>query len=62
MHVTDLAIAEQGSAAEGERDKVRAGLEPFVTECSTIGPDVYHCAMAASTLADVTACRSHDAK
>lgn len=57
MHVVDLTVAEQGSAATGDREKVRAGLEPFVVECSTLRPEVHRCALAAKTLTEVAACQ-----
>ncbi len=66
MHVVDLTVAEQGSAAQpGDRDKVRAAQEPFEMECATARPEVVRCALAAKTLADVEACqppRSGDTK
>ena len=64
MHVADLALTEQGSGTEGDRGKVRTSLEPFVTECGAIGPELYPCTMAAKTLAEVSTCqpRSNDAK
>jgi hypothetical protein len=58
MHVVDLAVAEQGSAAQpGDREKVRAGQEPFMAECATARPEVVHCALAAKTLAEAQACQ-----
>jgi hypothetical protein len=57
MHVVDLTVAEDSSAATGDREKVRAGLEPFLVECSTLHPEIHRCALAAKTLASVAACQ-----
>ncbi len=57
MHVVDLTVAEQGSAAPGDRDRISAALEPFKVECSTLRPEIHRCALAAKTLAEVTACQ-----
>lgn len=58
MHVVDLTVAEQGSAAQpGDREKVRAGQEAFKLECATARPEVVRCALAAKTLAEVEACQ-----
>lgn len=57
MHVVDLTIAEQGSAAPGDREKVRAAQEPFMVECSTLQPEIHRCALAAKTLAEVATCQ-----
>lgn len=57
MHVVDLTVAEQGSAAAGDRDTVRAKLEPFVAECTTLAPEIATCVLAAKTLAEVSACQ-----
>lgn len=64
MHVVDLTVAEQGSAAApGDREKVRAAQEPFMVECATARPEVVRCATSAKTLAEVEACqRSADSK
>ena len=58
MHVIDLGIAEQGSAATGDRDTMRAEMEPLVTECVATPPtrDQQRCALAAKTLDEVAAC------
>lgn len=57
MHVVDLTIAEQGSAAPGDREKVRAAAEPFTVECQTLRPEIHRCALAAKTLAEVEMCQ-----
>jgi hypothetical protein len=58
MHVVDLTVAEQGSAAAaGDREKIRAGQEPFVVECQSLRPEIHRCALAARTLAEVEACQ-----
>ncbi|MFN0247211.1 MAG: hypothetical protein ACKV2T_10015 [Kofleriaceae bacterium] len=57
-HVVELTVAEQGSAATtSDREKVRAGLEPFVAECPTLRPEIHRCALAATTLTEVEACQ-----
>jgi hypothetical protein len=62
MHVVELTVAEQGSAATtSDREKVRAGLEPFVVECQTLRPEIHRCALAAKSLAEVEACQPRSA-
>lgn len=66
MHIVDMTVAEQGSAAQpGDREKIRAGQEAFIAECATARPEVVRCATAAKTLAEAEACQtatSDDAK
>lgn len=57
MHVVDLTVREEGSAAPDDRDKIRAELESFVVECVTLEPEIQRCTLAAMTLAEVSACQ-----
>jgi hypothetical protein len=62
-HAVALGIDEQAArptepqATEADHEAIRRALhEDFMTGCRTLAPDAYRCAIAAPTLAALSAC------